>query len=180
MLRLAIRNPIANKYFCEENKAEFSQRILHFLTPKMSPVNQMLTLRVISNAFIHDPGRELMLLMEKDILSQLSDIGAPKWKTGDVAAMTVLLNYSIALSKRARDFDSKFQCLSTLASVMKDANDKEAIFRGLVTLGTLLYGDRELASAASVLGLPQVVKMNQSILDPPKVAECAGYLNSVL
>ncbi|KAH9634238.1 hypothetical protein HF086_012700 [Spodoptera exigua] len=109
--RLAVRNKEINgQIFDTSYGPTFIKYLLSLLGPDNLPANQMLTMRVLVNAFSDLPGEML------------------------IAATSLLLNLSVALAQQPDSVD----LADCLVQLLPRITDNEAYFRGLVALGTLL------------------------------------------
>ncbi|CAH2075514.1 unnamed protein product, partial [Iphiclides podalirius] len=132
--RLAIRRKDINgQIFDTTFGPNFVKYLLSLLSPESLPANQMLTMRVLVNAFSDLPGEMLVLAARESVvhciicLTQLSN-------NAQIAATSLLLNLSVALAQQADNLD----LADCVIHLLNRITDNEAYFRGLVALGTLL------------------------------------------
>lgn len=174
ILRLSIRNVEVNDYFCKANNGNaFVDFLLNFLPRGNSSANQMLSLRILSNMMSQMSGKTLALQRRSDIIAKVIDVLPSENKNVLIAFATVLLNYSVLLGS-TKDFEAKRQCLNAIAHVLGEINDKEAEFRLLVAIGTLITDDTDcIAVVRSLDVLPFIVRL-KDVRDPIKLSECAA------
>ena len=78
---------------------------------------QMLALRVLSNLFSVAQGEEFLMLYRESVVTRIFEHLFPiaaENKNIQIAATTVMLNYTVALSKRPLDEEGQIQALSVL------------------------------------------------------------------
>ncbi|GBP48926.1 Phospholipase A-2-activating protein [Eumeta japonica] len=153
--RLAIRNKEVNTQMFDATYGPiFINFLLSLLAPDNIPANQMLSMRVLVNAFSGLPGEMLvvaayeMVLHSLLCLSQLNknaqvtvtDINLilfsdPHQTSPMIAAASLLLNLSVSLGGQ----DDNTELAHCIIKLISQIEDKEAYFRALVVaLGTLL------------------------------------------
>lgn len=133
--------------------------------------NQMLALRTLCNCFSGRHGRSLLLSQRETVLSQAADLASVCNKNIHIALATLVLNYAGCLHNQP-DLDAKAQCLSVASRVLETVQDKEAVFRLLVALGTTVASDQTAQDLARSLGVNSQITKYSSVSDPSKVAEC--------
>lgn len=102
-------------------------------------------MKIISNMFLGgEIGKELLFAKRVEILKALTESAAQGGdKNTQIARSTVFLNYAVLYNMR-HVLEEKLQLLYTAMEIAKSPNaltDDEAVYRSLVTLGTLLVGD---------------------------------------
>ncbi|XP_048826154.1 phospholipase A-2-activating protein isoform X1 [Brienomyrus brachyistius] len=172
ILRLAVRHPVVNEHLCRETDGiQFCNHILSLMVPQGRPANQMLALRTLCNCFSGSIGRELLMAQREAILSRACDLRTVRNKNIHVALATLVLNYAGSLHQ-IQDLEGKAQCLSVASAALEVVQDKEAIFRLLVALGTTVSNDTTAGDLARSLGVQSQIAQYTSTSDPAKVAEC--------
>ncbi|XP_026751047.2 phospholipase A-2-activating protein [Galleria mellonella] len=132
--RLAVRNKEINgQIFDTTYGPSFVKYLLTLLAPDNLAPNQMLSMRVLVNAFSDLPGEMLVLAARESVLHCLICLNQLN-NNAQIAAASLLLNLSVALAQQPDSVDIA-ECLAQLLSKF---TDNEAYFRGLVALGTLL------------------------------------------
>ncbi|KAM3961586.1 LOW QUALITY PROTEIN: phospholipase A2 activator protein [Aphomia sociella] len=132
--RLAVRNKEINgQIFDTTYGPTFVKYLLSLLAPDNLAPNQMLSMRVLVNAFSDLSGEMLVLAARESVLHSLICL-SQLTNNAQIAAASLLLNLSVALAQQPDSVDLT-ECLVQLLSKF---TDHEAYFRGLVALGTLL------------------------------------------
>ncbi|KAL0970343.1 hypothetical protein UPYG_G00240700 [Umbra pygmaea] len=170
ILRLAVRNPQVNESLCGGN-AELCNHLLGLMKPQGRPANQMLALRTLCNCFSGWHGRTLLLAQREAILSHAVDLCSVCNKNIHIALATLVLNYAGSLHGQP-DLEAKAQCLSVASAALESVQDKEAVFRLLVALGTTVASDPTAQDLAKSLGVTSQIAKYTSVTDPAKVGEC--------
>lgn len=176
---------------------------------KPATANRLLSLRSLCNMFQHPDGAAFMMAGYKDILQALSagfsvgmnmegDNSSPFFgnKNVQIAAATVLLNYSVlltsgegvALSPLVRELSSTVRSSCVEATIVhlvtgENLSESEATFRYLVCLGTLISYDNDdtWLKEARALGAEKVVETAGALYTKvPKIYECTKCLSAVL
>ncbi|XP_065832273.1 phospholipase A-2-activating protein-like [Oscarella lobularis] len=179
VLRMVVRCLPGNQLMCARG-AEFLERLIQLLTVDNSAAN-MLSLRVLANLFAHSVGTTLLCCNVDQILVHLEYVVENSNKGAQVALSTVLLNYAVAFCDGDKQVDIKGTLLSTLTKMLRNQIDKEAAFRVLVAIGTLLSSHRENAGALALsLETQKAVSLWSGIVEPKKVGECAKVVENIL
>ncbi|XP_066536882.1 phospholipase A-2-activating protein [Hoplias malabaricus] len=177
ILRLAVRHPEVNAQLCGGMEgASLCNHLLGLMSPQGRPANQMLALRTFCNCFSGSHGRSLLLGQREAVLSRAADLRSVCNKNIHVALATLVLNYAGILHGRSSEIEAKAQCLSVASSALEVVQDKEAIFRLLVALGTTVAGDSTAKDLARSLGVDSQITKYASVSDPTKVGECCRLL----
>lgn len=172
ILRLAVRHPQVNESLCGEAEGvQLCNHLLGLMAPQGRPANQMLALRTLCNCFGGPQGRALLLAQREAVLARAAELAVGGSKNTQVALATLLLNYAGCLHGRP-DLEAKAQCLSVASSALESVQDKEAVFRLLVALGTTLASDQSARELARSLGVTSQIAKYSSVADPAKVGEC--------
>lgn len=143
--RLAVRDVHVNQELCGGRTGRQMISLLrHFLNQESSVNNQMLTLRILTNMFSHQPGEELVLSHKEYIFSILDEFSATKLnKTMQIALVSLLLNCVISY-RRKKDQANLAHSLEILTKMLPNLIEQEALLRALITLGTLICDDAAL------------------------------------
>ncbi|XP_068611928.1 phospholipase A-2-activating protein [Brachionichthys hirsutus] len=172
IMRLAVRHPLVNESLCGEAEGpQLCNQLLSLMRPEGRPANQMLALRILCNCFSGSHGRALLMAHRETVLSHASDLAAVCNKNIHVALATVVLNYAGCLHSQP-DLEAKAQCLSVASRALETVKEKEAVFRLLVALGTIVASDHTAQDLARSLGVNSQISKYLSVSDPSKVAEC--------
>lgn len=105
------------------------------------------------------------------VLSRAVDLAAVRNKNIHIALATVALNYAGCLHSQP-NLEAKAQCLSVVSRALETVEDKEAVFRLLVALGTIVASDQTAQDLARSLGVASQISKYVSASEPSKVAEC--------
>ncbi|XP_078132332.1 phospholipase A-2-activating protein [Sander vitreus] len=172
IMRLAVRHPQVNETLCGEAEGvQLCNHLLSLMRPEGRPANQMLALRTLCNCFSGRHGRALLMAQRETVLSHAADLATICNKNIHVALATLLLNYAGCLHSQP-DLEAKAQCLSVASRALETVQDKEAVFRLLVALGTTVASDQTAQDLARSLGVNSQISKYSSVSDPSKVAEC--------
>lgn len=176
---------------------------------KPANANRLLSLRSLCNMFKHPDGSAFIMAGYKDILHALStgfslgmntdgDNSSPFFgnKNVQIAAATVMLNYSVlltsgqgvSLSPVVRELTSIVRSCCVEATIVhlvtgESLSESEATFRYLVSLGTLISHDIDdtWLKEARALGAEKVVETAGALYsNVPKIYECTKCLSAVL
>ncbi|XP_042584265.1 phospholipase A-2-activating protein [Cyprinus carpio] len=173
ILRLAVRHPEVNAQLCGGTEgSSLCNHLLGLMSPEGRPANQMLALRTLCNCFSGSHGRALLLGQRDAVLSRSGDLCAVSNKNIHVALATLVLNYAGRLYGQPTEIEAKAQCLSVASTALEVVQDKEAIFRLLVALGTTVAGDSTAKDLARSLGVNSQISKYARVSDPAKVGEC--------
>ncbi|XP_065145107.1 phospholipase A-2-activating protein isoform X1 [Paramisgurnus dabryanus] len=177
ILRLAVRHPEVNAQLCGGTEgASLCNHLLGLMSPDGRPANQMLALRTLCNCFSGSHGRALLLGQRDAVLSRAGDLRTVCNKNIHVAVATLVLNYAGRLYGQPAEIEAKAQCLSVASTALEVVQDKEAVFRLLVALGTTVAGDGTAKDLARSLGVRSQISKYAGVPDPAKVGECCRLL----
>lgn len=172
ILRLAVRHPQVNESLCGEAEGvQLCNHLLKLMRSESRPANQMLALRTLCNCFSGRHGRALLVAQRETVLARAADLAAVRNKNIHVALATLVLNYAGCFHSRP-DLEAKAQCLSVASRALESVQDKEAVFRLLVALGTTVAADDTARDLARSLGVGSQISKYSSVSDPAKVGEC--------
>lgn len=171
-MRLAVRHPLVNESLCGEAEGvQMCNHLLSLMRPEGRPANQMLALRTLCNCFSGRHGRALLMAHRETVLSHTADLATVCNKNIHIALATVVLNYAGALWSQP-NLEAKAQCLSVVSRALETAQDREAVFRLLVALGTTVASDQTAKDLARSLGVSSQISKYSSASEPSKVADC--------
>lgn len=88
--------------------------------------------------------------------------------------ITLALNMSVAFYKNG-DMESQSIVLLNLLSVLPQLTEQEAVFRGLVTLGTILTQSRDLSNCIDKQLVERFLKF-----ETEKVKQCCRYVLALI
>ncbi|CAG4977521.1 unnamed protein product [Colias eurytheme] len=173
--RLAVRNKDINGLIFDTSYGPtFVQYLLTLLSPDNIPANQMLSMRVLVNAFSDLPGEMLVLAACESVVHAI--ICLPQMNNNaQIAASSLVLNLSVALAQQS----DTVELADCIIHLLNRITDKEAFFRGLVALGTLLAeSPNKVMIQTKIVSNPQLhnrLKAESSTVDPnfKKINTCA-------
>ncbi|KAL4710493.1 hypothetical protein ACJJTC_008895 [Scirpophaga incertulas] len=181
--RLAVRNKEVNEHIFDNTFGpKFVNYLLSLIGPDNLPANQMLSMRVLVNAFSALRG-EMLVLSAASAMTAITTTTV-KPANAQIAEASLLLNLSVALAQQTdceRLVDAILRLLAT-------ATDSQAYFRGLVALGTVLSESPEkLVVQTKIVSHQQVHNRlkKDSISDPAdallkKVSICSQQILKLL
>uniref|UniRef100_A0AAQ5YRK9 Phospholipase A2-activating protein n=1 Tax=Amphiprion ocellaris TaxID=80972 RepID=A0AAQ5YRK9_AMPOC len=176
IMRLAVRHPQVNETLCGEAEGvQLCNHLLSLMRPEGRPANQMLALRTLCNCFSGRHGRALLMAQRETVLSRAADLATVCNKNIHVALATLVLNYAGCLHSQP-DLEAKAQCLSVASRALETVQDREAVFRLLVALGTTVASDQTAKDLARSLGVNSQISKYSSVSDPAKVGECCQLI----
>ncbi|XP_075999985.1 phospholipase A-2-activating protein [Genypterus blacodes] len=172
IMRLAVRHPQVNESLCGEAEGvQLCNHLLSLMRPEGRPANQMLALRTLCNCFSGRHGKALLMAQRETVLSRAADLAPVCNKNIHIALATLVLNYAGCLHSQP-DLEAKAQCLSVASRALESVQDKEAVFRLLVALGTTVALDQTAKDLGRSLGVNSQISKYLSMSDPSKVGEC--------
>ena len=149
-----------------------------------NPTNQMLTLRMLNNLF----GTQTVSLMAHrgaiatQVLNNLS-----KPKNNQIAAATLFLNYSIVVTSKDSTQDPTWSGMENQTEILMSAitlvdvmEDTEAVYRILVALGNLIYGNPMSIQLFKGLSGDSIAKNYQREGGLPKIQQCAAEILALI
>ncbi|EGD93202.1 polyubiquitin binding protein [Trichophyton tonsurans CBS 112818] len=124
----------------------------------ISPNNTMLAIRMLANFFETGPGRALVASCFEEVTNKIGSVMSDSVAAGNrnvtIAAATLYINLAIYFTSK-ENVDSPeasehgLVIIDQLTKVLRNEKDSEAVYRGLVALGTLVVGlDHEIQTAA--------------------------------
>lgn len=172
ILRLAVRHPLVNESLCGEAEGvQLCNHLLSLMRPDGRPANQMLALRTLCNCFSGRHGRALLMAHLEMVLSRAADLATVRNKNIHIALATLALNYAGCLHSQP-NLEAKAHCLSVVSRALETVQDKEAVFRLLVALGTVVASDQTAKDLARSLDVSSQISKYTSPSEPSKVADC--------
>lgn len=175
--RLAVRHADTNRELCDGKSGELLMSKLHlYLQPAPGP-NQMLSLRVLCNMLSHVHGEALVSHNATSLLQHVDQYIPPFSKPFEVAISTLLLNFSVLYTKKSELLANIDAVGNTCLHTLPRFSDKEAIYRTLVAIGTLLSQKvQRLPSWAEELW-PHIISMSES--DDSRIQVCAQQILAI-
>lgn len=187
IVRLAVRNADINSDLCSGLMGD--QLIGHlqrFLVSDSLTANQMLSLRILCNMLSHPEGEALALRHKDYLLSVVFDLTPPFNKQMQIALSTLLLNLAVAFN-RTRDSLGRARAVVASSVILPCLSDSEALFRGLVALGTLIWDADTLQDKTELIESVNNSKGMVTLLDKlsggssmDKVTQCAAQVSALM
>jgi len=185
LIRLILLHPHNQKHVLQKEFLEklFSVCLKH-IDNSSTVQNQMLSLRVLTNMFSTKQGEDFLLMYRDSVVSRIFEKLFPvvdENKNVQVAAATLMLNFSVSLSNRPKEEEGQIQCLSVLGvNFISFIADWEARFRTLVSIGTLLSISPDNLEYAKTLDVREGVRGWKVLEGPEKCTRCAEFIINLL
>lgn len=154
VIRIASRSKNAERIFSNN----LLQRLLGLISSSVP--NCMLIYRTIANLLSHAKLRHVVIenheviLASMEVILQATDPAYtkhPQWKHVEIGISSVILNFATMMhSTKLNDISLASNLLQTVKSLICLVKEDEAIFRMLVSVGTLLVDDESIALASSL------------------------------
>lgn len=155
--------------------------------------NAMLTIRLFGNLFETPLGRELAVSKFDEIVRMVSSVttvaGSMPNRNITIAATTLYINYAVYFSTDGRagsaeSAEHALQLLEELTKIFSKEKDSEAVYRGLVAVGTLVttLGDEVKSAAREIYDLNSVLGtvLSSSAGREPRVKGVVGEIRKAL
>jgi len=184
LLRSFLLNPGSQAFLLDKSFLDqiFSSCLKHVDKTSSQPC-QMLALRALNNMFTCVEGETLLRTYIESVISRVFERLFPivgDNKNIQIAAASLLLNYSVSVNKKFDD-ETQVQLLSALSiNFLTFIHDLEAGFRTLVATGTLLTASPEAVEYAKQLETKDSVRLWRMMEGPPKMSECAQFIENML
>ncbi|XP_074640387.1 phospholipase A-2-activating protein-like [Tubulanus polymorphus] len=177
-IRLALRTADATKYFLNQT---FLQFLINTIETDAVLANQLLALRILGNLFRYDDSCMVMVNQRDSVISAALHLKEKTNKSLQIALSTLLLNYSIAMTKYNRqDMEAMTQCLLAITSALHTQKDHEASFRLLVSIGNLIMVQDSVKDLTKSLDiLPRLVELS-AVSEPQKLGSCAQSILKII
>ena len=159
-----------------------TQSVLENCLGQENPTNQMLVLRLFCNLFASENG-SLMTKQSEIVSKVLTNLS--KGKNNQVAAATLLLNYSILVSGSENsnqtnplwcNIETQTEILMGIISLIEALDDSEAVYRLLVGIGNLISDNKTTTELFKSLGGDSLVRSYSQNATLPKIKDCAQQL----
>lgn len=178
LLRIAVLTPGVAKAI----SGPITQSVLENCLGQENPTNQMLVLRLFCNLFASENG-SLMTKQSEIVSKVLTNLS--KGKNNQVAAATLLLNYSILVSGSENsnqtnplwcNIETQTEILMGIISLIEALDDSEAVYRLLVGIGNLISDNKTTTELFKSLGGDSLVRSYSQNATLPKIKDCAQQL----
>lgn len=180
ILRCAVINPgTRDILFRAPYLDEIFSVCLKFVDKSKPVPCQLLALRILSNMFSVKEGEKLMRQYRNSVVTRVFEQLFPivdDNKNIQIAAATLLLNFSVSILKNFDDED-QVQVLSVLCiNFLTFIQDWEARFRTLVAIGTILNNSDQGLEYAKTMDTRESVRGWKVLEGPQKVTDCAKFI----
>ena len=184
---LAAATPALAEYHSPEFASMIDVLATHGFEDRDRENNIMLAVRAFGNLFETTPGRHLA---EKEFHQIHTLVKTSSANTTNrnliIAIATLYLNYAVLLasaphSSLPSSIDSGLVLLDDLTSLVSIATDSEAVYRGLVAVGTLLsIGEELLEAAKDIYDLPAALAKAENAVKEPRIKGVTGEIRDQL
>ncbi|KAF2788576.1 phospholipase A-2-activating protein [Melanomma pulvis-pyrius CBS 109.77] len=142
--------------------------------------NTMMAVRALSNLFKTTEGRDTA----KDNFDTIHKFVTPFITSNNrnliIAVTTLYINYSVLLSSEL-NADRALTLLDDLSKILNKATDSEAVYRGLVAAGTLLYlGDAFCEASRDIFQLGTAISHAADKVKEPRVKNVVAEIREKL
>jgi len=184
LIRSALLNPGSQPILLEKSFFDkFLSVCMKYIDMKKPQTCQMLVLRALCNVFWCEQGEQLMRdnldMVVQKAQDDLFHVDGPYIKNVEIAASTLMLNYSICLVKKWETSDAMKHIYMTLAMIFCECvQDWEARFRIMVAFGCLLTTSLECKAYGRAMDTRADIKRQWKVFvkGPPKAQECAKFV----
>ena len=136
--------------------------------PPLNVNNAMLATRMLANLFETEAGRDLVAANFDDVVRRVQATVSNAGRTGNrnltIAVTTLYINYAVYITSRDRSGSAESSeralvLLEHLTKLVTEEKDSEAVYRGLVALGTLVksLGEEVKTAAKQVYDLDKTL-----------------------
>ncbi|KAL8657976.1 MAG: hypothetical protein Q9226_001386 [Calogaya cf. arnoldii] len=150
------------------------------------PNNIMLAVRAFSNLFETSEGRTLAEQSFDKIHSLVKSSANNSNRNLTIAVTTLYVNYAVlytssSYSSEPHAMDRGLTLMDDLSSIIRTTVDSEAVYRGLVTAGTLLGIGEELQMAAKeIYDLDGALKKAEQAVKEPRIKGVVAEIRALL
>lgn len=161
--------------------------------PPVNANNAMLAARMLANLFETEPGRELAASNFDEVVQRVksatSDAGRTANRNLTVAVTTLYINYAVFITAKDRaespeSSERALVLLDHLTKLVTQEKDSEAVYRGLVALGTLVIslGEEVKMAAKQVYDLDKTLTkiLDAGIGREPRIKGVAEEIKSAM
>ncbi|CAH1393363.1 unnamed protein product [Nezara viridula] len=179
--RIALIRPKVNKYIFQGQLAlDLFDSFKQFMDENCSHNNRMLVCRILCNMFSSVEGINFVFAHKEFIFSHLPmSKFSEKHKGFEIALASLLLNFSVEAIKR-KDIICLTLCYDISESVLMSIKEEEAVFRLLVTIGTLCLSLKKKLYPSRLFDQLKFIASwkNRDNDASQKAARCASFLIS--
>lgn len=181
ILRLASRNPHTDRILAEKHGLVDSLLALG----RSSVPNCMMIFRTIAHLSMHKSSQRTLMEHREAIFASILSVMTEsdptftkhsQWKHVEVAASTVILNFSILIHLTASfaTIEAKASLLRMIGEILSKLQEEEALFRTLVAVGTLLADADDAVAIAYSIELKSKIDYFQNVSG--KVGQCSKQI----
>jgi phospholipase A-2-activating protein len=155
LLRMFLLHSQSSEMFkVYEHGDAYCTKLLGLLHNKDEPTaNHLLSLRCLCNMFNHPSSTFVIIRKYEKIIDAITDYVTHENKNIRNAAISILLNYSIAFISRKDDNQGRVQIIACLLDAFDKEDDAQNFMRIVASIGNLLFEDEEVTNLAKDFGL---------------------------
>lgn len=137
LVRVAMTHEAPNSRICQYLNIHLSKVIITYIEPTCTQINNMLTLKILSNMILFTHGQEFMLQHIDSVLKTLKILSLREEKTVsfELAISSLILNLVIMLIKK-NEIGYLTETLGVALGSLSNIKQKDAPLRLLVAIGT--------------------------------------------
>lgn len=163
-----------------EHGSEHCSMFLGLLTSKDEPEpNYLLSLRCLANMFKHPSSTFVLISKYEKVIDTVVDYVSHENKNIRNAALTVLLNYSVAFLTRKDDNQGRVQSIACLVDVLDQEADPQNYMRILAAIGNLIYEDKEVQGLATDFGVLDKLGSVEKFKGKDVYDKCTKYAEEI-
>lgn len=121
-----------------------------------------------------------MISRYEKVIDTVADYISHEDKNIRNAAITVLLNYSVAFLSRKDDNQGRVQCIAVLVESIDSEEDPQNYMRILAAIGNLIFEDTEIASLANDFGVEEKLTTVEKFKGKDVYDKSKGYATEII
>lgn len=121
-----------------------------------------------------------MISRYEKVIDTVADYISHEDKNIRNAAITVLLNYSVAFLSRKDDNQGRVQCIAVLVESIDSEEDPQNYMRILAAIGNLIFEDTEIASLANDFGVEEKLATVEKFKGKDVYDKSKGYATEII
>jgi len=180
ILRLFVcQEQIGNAFFADEHRKSFVDRLLDLAREPhitYTVANSMLVSRLLTNAFTHPKGVQVLWQNREQVLDCFSTMYSTDNKNLRIAVSSCLVNYCVEWKKRRGSFEESVHLCTILFNLLQLPSNAESIFRLLVAIGTLMVNNNDMISFGKSLDLETLLRRTITSKETEKVGDVASEI----
>lgn len=163
-----------------ERGAEHLTLFLALLSSKgESNPNHLLSLRCIANMFKHPSSTFVLISKYEKVIDGVVDYLSHENKNIRNAAITVLLNYSIAFLSRKEDNQGRVQAVAGLVDVLDKEDEGQNFMRLLAALGNLMFEESDVQELVKDFGILDKLSAVENFRGKDVYDKCSKYAEEI-